>query len=74
MSEPIRELDAVALAEPIPGQNLQRGHVGTVVHQYPDGTLEVEFSDSRGVAYAFATVQPDLLIRLCNEPPRAKAV
>ena len=54
----IRELDVVRLREDMPAKGLRRGEGGTVVHQYRDGMLEVEFSDDEGETYAMATVSP----------------
>lgn len=45
-------LDVVALLTDLPGQQLARGQVGTVVEQLDDKTLLVEFSDDQGRAYA----------------------
>lgn len=50
-------LDVVALLTDVPGQQLARGQVGTVVEQLDDKTLLVEFSDDQGRAYAIAPCQ-----------------
>jgi hypothetical protein len=56
-------LDVVALLMDLPGQQLARGQVGTVVEQLDDKTLLVEFSDDQGRAYATAPCpRADLLI------------
>jgi hypothetical protein len=56
-------LDVVALLTDLPGQQLARGQVGTVVEQLADKTLLVEFSDEQGRAYAIAACpEAELLI------------
>lgn len=56
-------LDVVALLTDLPGQQLARGQVGTVVEQLDDKTLLVEFSDDQGRGYAIAPCPlADLLI------------
>jgi hypothetical protein len=62
--ETIKVLDVVALTEPMPAEGLRRGEVGTVVEQWADGVFEVEFSDDTGVAYAFAAVPAEKLMKL----------
>ncbi len=44
----IKILDVVALTEDIPGRDLIRGQVGTVVESLPPDAFEVEFSDDTG--------------------------
>jgi Domain of unknown function (DUF4926) len=44
-------LDVVALLTGLPGQQLVRGQVGTIVEELDDKTLLVEFSDQQGRAY-----------------------
>jgi hypothetical protein len=47
-------LDVVALLTDLPAQRLARGQVGTVIEQFDDQTMLVEFSDDQGRAYAIA--------------------
>jgi hypothetical protein len=47
-------LDVVALLTDLPAQRLARGQVGTVIEQFDDQTVLVEFSDDQGRAYAVA--------------------
>jgi hypothetical protein len=54
----IREHDRVVLTAPIPGEGLEIGDVGTVVHVYRDGNaFEVEFTTLDGHTAAVATVE-----------------
>jgi hypothetical protein len=67
--EDIKLLDVVALLEDVPAEKLRRGEVGTVVEVFPDKpdlpkAFLVEFSDDTGMAYAFATLRPDQLMKL----------
>lgn len=71
MSLKIRELDVVALLVEIPGENLARGQVGTVVDLPGNGTALVEFSGDDGKAYAFAAVSEAHLLPLIHEPQAA---
>ena len=48
----IKLLEAVALAEDLPGRKLRAGEVGTVVELLGDDAYEVEFSNERGETYA----------------------
>ena len=50
MVQVVKLLDAVALLQLIPGQNLKVGQVGTVVDILSDDDFEVEFSDKEGHA------------------------
>ncbi len=53
----IKELDAVALTSDLPGHNLVRGDVGTVVLAHARGrAFEVEFVDYDGQTVALVTV------------------
>jgi Domain of unknown function (DUF4926) len=63
----VRELDVVALLADIPGENLTRGQVGTVVDLPGNGTALVEFSDDDGKAYAFVAVSEAQLLPLVYE-------
>lgn len=60
----LKILDVVALLEDVPEEGLRRGEVGTVVEQWADGVYEVEFSDRNGVAFAFAAVGANQLMKL----------
>lgn len=71
MDEPIKNLDVVALIDNLPDENLRRGHVGTVVEELADDTVEVEFSDAEGRAYALLPVPKSKLMVLHYEPVRA---
>ena len=54
----IKEHDCVVLTADLPGENLQAGDVGTVVHIHKDGTAyEVEFFTLAGETVAVATVE-----------------
>ena len=61
-------LDAVALIENLPENNLYRGQVGTIVEVYEPGVFEVEFSDSNGRAYGIETLKETQLMLLYHEP------
>jgi len=55
----IKEHDCVVLTSDIPGENLQAGDVGTVVHIHRDtAAYEVEFITLTGQTVAVATVLP----------------
>ena len=54
----IKEHDCVVLTTSLPGENLEAGDVGTVVHIYKDGAAyEVEFVRLAGHTVAVATVE-----------------
>jgi hypothetical protein len=54
----IKEHDRVVLTAPVPGEGLEVGDVGTVVHVYADGkAFEVEFTTLDGKTAAVATVE-----------------
>ena len=57
-------LDVVALLTDLPEHRLARGQVGTVVEQLDEKTLQVEFSDDHGQAYAIAPCRGDDLLVL----------
>jgi hypothetical protein len=48
----------VALARDFPKDNLVAGEVGRVVLAYPNGIVEVEFSDGMGARKALITCRP----------------
>lgn len=60
--------DVVALLEPLPEHNLERGQVGTIVEEWEPGVFEVEFADMNGVAYAMVALKQTQLMRLYWEP------
>jgi hypothetical protein len=64
-------LDAVALLTGLPGRQLARGQVGTVVERLDEGTLLVEFSDDEGRAYALEPCPQDDLLVLHYVPEAA---
>jgi hypothetical protein len=64
----MKKLDVVALLKDLPELKLYRGQVGTIVEEYEPGIFEVEFSDTRGHAYAIETLQEEQLILLHHEP------
>jgi hypothetical protein len=66
--EQIKLLDAVALLEDLPERGLYRGQVGTVIEVYKPDVFEVEFSDTRGQAYAMLALRADQLMLLRHEP------
>ena len=71
MAESIELLDVVALIEDLPGRNLQRGQVGTVVEELAPDVYEVEFTDNEGRTYAMAALRADQLLVLHYQPVQA---
>lgn len=67
----IHLLDVVVLNEPLPGQNLQRGSIGTVVEVLENDEFLVEFADLNGVAHALVELPASLLIKVFSEPVSA---
>ena len=61
-------LDAVALTVDLPGQNLVRGQVGTIVEEWEPGVHEVEFADTSGVPYAMVALRREQLMVLSWQP------
>jgi hypothetical protein len=57
----VRELDVVALATDLPGEGLNTGDIGTVVHVFhkPYTAYEVEFTDPDGRTIAMVTLTAD---------------
>jgi hypothetical protein len=54
----IKEHDRIVLTKRVPGEDLEVGDVGTVVHVYADGkAFEVEFTTLDGKTAAVATVE-----------------
>lgn len=69
MTNQIKLLDVVALAEDFPEYDLLRGQVGTVVEILAGGkAFEVEFSDREGRTYESIGLRPDQFIVLHYEP------
>ena len=52
----LRDLDSVVLARDLPDQGLRAGDLGTVVHVYPRGGVEVEFMTASGDTVAVVTL------------------
>ena len=71
VAESIELLDVVALIEDLPGRNLQRGQVGTVVEELAPDVYEVEFTDNEGRTYAMAALRADQLLVLHYQPVQA---
>ena len=71
----IKLLDTVALLDDLPGRNLKRGEVGTVVEILAPNVFEVEFSDDDGQTYAELALCNDQVVLLHNrgEPLRIVA-
>jgi hypothetical protein len=58
----IKAHDRIVLKTNIPGENLEAGDVGTVVHVYRDGlAYEVEFTTLNGETAAVVTVEAALV-------------
>lgn len=56
----LKEHERVILTESMPGEGLEAGDVGTVVHVYSDGqAFEVEFVALDGHTTAVATLEAD---------------
>ena len=54
----IKELDRVVLTADFPEEGLLSGDVGTVVHLYPDGAIEVEVVLPSGHTMGLVTARP----------------
>ncbi|NES82732.1 MAG: DUF4926 domain-containing protein [Moorea sp. SIO2B7] len=61
-------LDVVTLLDNLPDINLYRRQVGTIVQEYEPGVFEVEFSDTKGRAYAIKTPRENQLLVLHHQP------
>ncbi len=68
MQTTIHLLDVVALTEDLPGEDLQRGQVGTVVENLASDVYEVEFTDTDGHTYALVALRADQLLVLHYAP------
>jgi len=64
----IKLLDVVALTTNLPGLELSRGQVGTVVENLAPGVYEVEFSDNAGCTFASLALKAEQLLVLHYEP------
>jgi hypothetical protein len=64
----IKLLDVVALTTDLPGLELARGQVGTVVENLAPGVYEVEFSDNEGCTFASLALKAEQLLVLHYEP------
>jgi hypothetical protein len=54
----IKKHDCVVLTKNLPGENLEAGDIGTVVHIYRDGlACEIEFTTLEGNTAAVVTVE-----------------
>ncbi len=71
MTTGIQLLDVVALTVDIPGRELQRGQVGTVVELLAPNVFEVEFADDRGQTYASLALRANQLMVLHYQPVQA---
>jgi hypothetical protein len=71
MTQPLRELDVVALTADEPRLGLYAGQVGTIVDMLDDGVYEVEFVSPNGETYAMAALRDDQLLQLKYEPVAA---
>ena len=58
----------VALTEDLPGAELVRGQVGTVVEKWAPGKYEVEFCDDSGKTYACVALRAEQLMQLHSRP------
>jgi hypothetical protein len=61
-------LDIVALTQDLPGLNLSKGQVGTIVELYEPTVFEVEFVDLQGKTYAVETLNTNQLMQLHHQP------
>lgn len=61
-------LDVVALTEDLPGYEVYRGQVGTVVEMLAPDVFEVEFSDDDGRTYATLALRAEQLMVLHHRP------
>ena len=68
---PVRILEPVALLADEPDHGLARGQVGTVVELLDQATVEVEFSDDKGVCYALLPLPFASLLPLRFAPQEA---
>lgn len=58
----LKEHERIVLLTPIPGEGLEAGDVGTIVHVYRDGqAYEAEFVALDGKTRAVTTIEPHQL-------------
>ena len=55
----MQTLDVVVLTRDLPGQDLRRGDLGTVVERYGPDSVGVEFVAASGRTQALVTLHPD---------------
>ena len=67
----IQLLDVVALTVDLPGRNLFRGQVGTIVEELAPDVFEVEFCDDEGHTYGSIALNRDQFIVLHFRPVKA---
>jgi hypothetical protein len=62
----LREYDVVRLKQDIPGHNLRKGDIGTIVVAYEPSSkdYEVEFCDTDGVTIALVTLNETILEKI----------
>lgn len=68
MDDELQLLATVALVEDLPGKELRRGQVGTIVEVLAPGVYEVDFSDNQGRTYASTAVRAEQLLLLRHQP------
>ncbi len=71
MRSPLAVPDVVALLRDVPEHGLVRGQVGTVVEELGNDTVEVEFSDGEGRAFAMLALLRSDLLALRYHPSEA---
>ena len=64
MNPNINELDVVATLEDLPGGQVFRGDVGTVVDKGPAGQLLIEFADGHGRTVEMVTLDSHQVLKL----------
>jgi len=60
----IHELDAVALTQDLPKDDLFAGEVGTVVYVHGNGNFLIEFANKKGESTNILTIEEDKLLKL----------
>ena len=63
----LKELDPVVLRSDDPDHGLKAGDLGTIVHAYDDGNVEVEFSLGSGEMHALVRLAPSEVRGLASE-------
>lgn len=60
-------LDVIALLKDLPGKNLRKGQVGTIVEMYDNKNFEVEFCNKKGETIALLRLNTkDVLLLVMN--------